>query len=299
MFAFSVSVCVYVFVFPFAFALIICILQQQNHIVVGKHKFIILAVLLTAAVTAGAQDGNFEAMANASVMQNGLWSVNNNQAGLADLQKFAVGINYQNRFQLAETSTKSVAVALHTRTGNFALSFNRFGYSEYSENSFGLAYARQFGERVSAGLQFDYLNINQPSAYGNNGVFLFEVGLQAKPIDNMQVGVHVFNPTRAKMAEYEDERVNTSFRLGASYFFSNIVQLAAEVEKTMQTDLRCKVGIEYQLISNLYLRTGFRSKPNEFCFGAGYTFKGLTFDFSFATHQYLPMSTQISLMYSL
>ncbi len=281
------------------FALIICILQQQNHIVVGKHRFIILAVLLAAAVTAGAQDGNFEAMANASVMQNGLWSVNNNQAGLADLQKFAVGINYQNRFQLAETSTKSVAAALHTRTGNFALSFNRFGYSEYSENSFGLAYARQFGERVSAGLQFDYLNINQPSAYGNNGVFLFEVGLQAKPIDNMQVGVHVFNPTRAKMAEYEDERVNTSFRFGVNYFFSQIVQLAAEVEKTMQTDLRCKVGLEYQLISNLYLRTGFRSKPNEFCFGAGYTFKGLTFDFAFSTHQYLPMSTQVSLKYSL
>ncbi|MBR5643457.1 MAG: hypothetical protein IKW77_04665 [Salinivirgaceae bacterium] len=265
----------------------------------GKHRFIILAVLLATAVTAGAQDGNFEAMANASVMQNGLWSVNNNQAGLADLQKFAVGINYQNRFQLAETSTKSVAAALHTRTGNFALSFNRFGYSQYSENSFGLAYARQFGERVSAGLQFDYLNINQPSAYGNNGVFLFEVGLQAKPIDNMQVGVHVFNPTRAKMAEYEDERVNTSFRFGVNYFFSDIVQLAAEVEKTMQTDLRCKVGLEYQLISNLYLRTGFRSKPNEFCFGAGYTFKGLTFDFAFSTHQYLPMSTQVSLKYSL
>lgn len=275
------------------------ILQQQNHTIVTKHKFIILAALLASAVTAGAQDGNFEAMANASVMQNGLWSVNNNQAGLADLQRFAVGINYQNRFQLAETSTKSVAAALHTRTGNFALSFNRFGYSEYSENSFGLAYARQFGERVSAGLQFDYLNINQPSAYGSNGVFLFEVGLQAKPIDNMQVGVHVFNPTKAKMAEYEDERVNTSFRFGASYFFSQIVQLAAEVEKTMQTDLRCKVGLEYQIINNLFLRTGFRSKPNEFCFGAGYTYKGLTFDFAFSTHQYLPMSTQVSLKYSL
>ena len=275
------------------------ILQQQNHTIVGKQRFIILAVLLVAAVTAGAQDGNFEAMANASVMQNGLWSVNNNQAGLADLQRFAVGINYQNRFQLAETSTKSVAAALHTRTGNFALSFNRFGYSQYSENSFGLAYARQFGERVSAGLQFDYLNINQTSAYGNNGVFLFEVGLQAKPIDNMQVGVHVFNPTKAKMAEYEDERVNTSFRFGANYYFSQIVQLAAEVEKTMQTDLRCKVGLEYQIISNLYLRTGFRSKPNEFCFGAGYTYKGLTFDFAFSTHQYLPMSTQVSLKYSL
>ena len=265
----------------------------------GKFRFIILAVWLCVPTVAGAQNGNFEAMANASVMQNGLWAVNNNQAGLADIQKFAFGVNYQNRFQLEETSTKSVAAALHTRTGNFALSFNRFGYSLYSENSFGLAYARKFGESVSAGLQFDYLSVNQSAAYGNNGVFLFEVGLQYCPITNLQIGAHVYNPTKAKMAEYEDERVNTSFRLGANYYFSQIVQLAAEVEKTMQTDIRCKVGLEYQIISDLYLRTGFRSKPNEFCFGAGYTFKGLTFDFSFATHQYLPMSTQISLMYSL
>ena len=103
------------------------ILQQQNHSNVGKLKQIILAIALLAVMRAGAQDGHFEAMGNASVMQSGLWAVNNNQAGLADFQKFAVGVNYQNRFQLAETSTKSVAAAIHTRTGNFGLSFNRFG----------------------------------------------------------------------------------------------------------------------------------------------------------------------------
>lgn len=246
-----------------------------------------------------AQDGNFTAMANASVMQEGLWSVNNNQAGLGNLKKLSAGMCYQNRFQLSETSTKSVALAFHTKTGNFALSCNRFGYSLYSENSFGLAYARNFGDLILAGLQFDYLNINQTEAYGDKDVFLFEVGLIAKPIDNLQVGAHIYNPTKAKMADYEDERVNTSFRFGLNYYFSKIVQLAVEAEKTMQSDMRVKVGIEYQLITDLYLRTGYKSEPNEFCFGAGYTFKGLTFDLSFATHQYLPMSTQLSLSYSL
>lgn len=265
----------------------------------GKISVIVVLVLILSTLHSMAQDGNYTAMANASVMQEGLWSVNNNQAGLGNLEKFTVGMCYQNRFQLSETSTKSVAMALHTKTGNFALSYNRFGYSLYSENSFGLAYARNFGDLISAGLQFDYLNINQTEAYGDKDVFLFEVGLIAKPIDNLQVGAHIYNPTKAKMADYEDERVNTSFRFGLNYYFSKIVQLAVEAEKTMQSDMRVKVGIEYQLITDLFLRTGYRSEPNEFCFGAGYSFKGLTFDLSFSTHQYLPMSTQLSLSYSL
>jgi len=256
-------------------------------------------MLIISALPVKAQDGNYTSMANASVMQYGLWSVNNNQAGLADIEHFAVGICYQNRFKLSETSTKSVATAIHTRTGNFGFSFNRFGYSLYSENSFGITYARTFGEIISAGLQFDYLSINQTEAYGNNGVFLIEIGLIAHPIDKLRIGAHIYNPTKAKMAEYEDERVNTSLRFGLNYFFSKTVQAAVEMEKTMQSDLRYKIGIEYQLVKNLFLRTGFKSEPNEFTFGGGYTLKGFSFDLSFATHQYLPMSTQISLSYSL
>lgn len=265
----------------------------------SRIRLTIFSIFILVMVEANAQDGGFAGMADASVMQGGLWSANNNQAGLSDINDISVGICYQNRFQLAETSTKSVVAAVPTKTGNFALSYNRFGYSLYSENRFGLAYARSFGDMISAGLQFDYFSINQTEAYGSKGVFLFEFGLIASPVENLQIGAHVFNPTKAKLAEYEDERVNTSFRFGLNYYFSKTVQLATELEKTMQSDMRFKVGLECQIISGLYLRTGFRCEPNEFTFGGGYVFRKLAFDLSFATHQYLPMSTQLSLNYSL
>ncbi len=258
-----------------------------------------MAAALVFVMPAMAQDGDFAGMANASVMQYGLWSAFNNQAGLGDVGQVAGGIGYQNRFELSETSTKTAAVAVATPTGNFALSYKRFGYSLYSENNIGLAYARHLGPMISVGLQFDYLNINQSDIYGSDGVFLFEVGIIARPISKLQIGAHIYNPTRAKMAEYEDERVNTSFRFGLGYRFSQLALLSIEAEKTMQSDMRVKTGLEYQLINNLYLRAGFRTEPNEFCFGAGYTLRSFTFNVAFATHQYLPMSTQLSLSYSL
>lgn len=261
-------------------------------------KVWLLSFVMFAVVGLQAQNGDFSGMANASVMRSGLWAVNNNQAGLADIEVVEGGICYQNRFKLSETSTKSVAAAFATKTGNFGLSFNRYGYSLYSENNYGLAYARHLGNVVAVGLQFDYYDINQSDEYGNKGVFLLELGVITKVTDKLRLGAHLFNPTKSKMSEYNDERVNTSIRIGADYSFSQLVDLAIEVEKTMQTDLQVKLGIEYQLIKNLFMRTGFKTVPNEFCMGLGYTLRGFTFDMSFATHQYLPLSTQMSLKYA-
>lgn len=260
-------------------------------------KIVLLAVIALQTTETIAQDGRWAAMANSSVSQFGLWSAFNNQAGLAEVGKGAIGIDYHNQFQMSETSTKAAAGVLATKTGNFALSYSRFGYSLYSEDRAGLAYARHLGDKISVGVQFDYLRINQTSAYGDNNVFLVEVGMIAKPIDRLYIGAHVFNPTMSKMDDYVDSRANSRMRLGGGYFFSKDVQLTAEAEMDFDANIRFKCGIEYQIISQLFLRTGFASNPNEFTAGMGYTYKGIELTFAFATHQYLSSSTQFSLSY--
>lgn len=264
-----------------------------------KRNILILIIILDVhCITVYSQDGSFAGMANASVMQYGFWSVNNNQAGLADIEKVEVGGCYQNHFNLAETGSQLLAVAIPTSTGNFTVSYNRFGYHLYSENNIGLAYARNLGNYFSAGLQFDYLYYHQSEEYGQHGVFLFEVGLIAKPIENFYIGAHIYNPGMAKLADYNNERVSTVFRFGAGYHFSKTVLLTLETEKDIDLKARIKCGLEYRIVENLFVRTGFASEPNEFSLGMSYTYKKLTTDIAFTSHPYLPMSTQIDLKYS-
>jgi hypothetical protein len=265
---------------------------------VKRKGLLIVLSLLVQSIIAWGQDGSFAGMANTSVMQFGIWSVNNNQAGLALIETPEIGACYQNRFKLSETGSQLLAVAFPTRTGNFALSYNRFGYNLYSENNVGLAYARNLGKYLSAGLQFDYLYYHQTENYGNRGAFLFEVGLIAKPVENLYIGAHIYNPGKARLADYNDERVPTVFRFGAGYHFSQLVLLAIETEKSIDTKARFKCGLEYQIVKNLFARTGFASEPNEFSLGLGYAFKNLAADVAFSSHQYLPMSTQVALKYS-
>lgn len=261
-------------------------------------KMMLLAIMAAQATIAVAQDGRWAAMANSSVTQFGLWSAFNNQAGLAEVGKGAVGIDYHNQFNMSETSTKAAAGVVATNSGNFALCYSRFGYSLYSEDRAGLAYARHLGDKILVGVQFDYLRVNQTSAYGDNNVFLVEVGMIAKPIDRLYIGAHVFNPTMSKMDDYVDSRVDSRMRLGGGYYFSKDVQLTAEAEMDFEANVRFKCGIEYQIISQLFLRTGFASHPNTFTAGMGYTFKGIELTFAFASHQYLSSSTQFSLSYN-
>jgi hypothetical protein len=265
--------------------------------VVKKYVFI-LAVFFIPTLMVSGQDGSFAAMANASVMQFGIWSVNNNQAGLAQIKKTEIGVCYQNRFRLSETGSQLLVVAIPTRTGNFALSYNRFGYNLYSENNIGLAYSRNLGKMFSAGLQFDYLYYHQTEDYDKRGVFLFEVGLIAKPTENLYIGAHIYNPGKAKLADYNSERVPTVFRFGAGYHFSKLMLLTIETEKSIDIKARFKCGLEYQIVDNLFARTGFASGPNEYSIGLGYVYKKLSADIAFISHQYLPMSTQIALKYS-
>lgn len=260
-------------------------------------SFIFLCLLFVQIVSLKAQHGKFNGMGNASVSLFDIWSVNNNQAGLAKLEESQLSGLYEDKYHVKETATQAFAYVLHTNSGNFALSYNHFGYTQYSEHTGGLAYARELGKYISLGVQFDYYYYDQTADYGDKGVALLEVGLIAEPVENLFIGAHIFNPSKSDLADYQDERVETNLRFGVSYYFVEEVLFAIETAKGIDSDARFKAGIEYQPIEDLYFRTGFATGPTQYTFDMGYSFESFTFDLGFATHPQLPISSQLSLKY--
>ncbi|PKP08945.1 MAG: hypothetical protein CVU09_13445 [Bacteroidetes bacterium HGW-Bacteroidetes-4] len=260
-------------------------------------KNTVVGLFLLLSLYTRAQSGSFAGMGNASVMLYDFWSVFSNQAGLANLENPTLGFDYSNHFWLSETGTHSGAFVLPTRSGNFSLAFKRYGYVLYSENNLGLAYARKLGEVISASLQFDYLFFHQSENYGNRGAFLFETGIIAQINPDFSVGLHLYNPTRVKLADYADERVPTVMRFGLAYSFSPWVLFSIETEKSVEQKARFKCGLQYEPIKFLYLRTGLMTQPNSFTAGMGYRIKNFTTDLAFVSHENLPLSSQIALTY--
>ncbi len=266
-----------------------------------KKITIILLYLLTTNLKAGNGNDAIGSRANSmggfTTTLSDLWSTNNNQAGLGFVKDLSAGIYYENRFLLKETSLKAGALVLPLKAGAFGLSITSFGYSAYSENKVGLSYGIKLVEKFSVGIQLGYLNTKLTSEYGQHHAFTASIGIMGNLTKQLSMGVHVYNPNRSKLVEYNNEHIPTIMKLGLDYKFSNKVILAVETEKELNFKPVVKVGVEYHAVEMLYLRGGISSNPTMSSFGFGVKLKQFKLDVSSSFHQTLGLTPSLSLIY--
>ncbi len=269
----------------------------------GLGRGILSVFFISYTLLAHAGNENFPigarsaAMGNASVSLSDAWSAQQNQAGLGFMKDISAGVYYENRFLLKELSLKGAVIAIPVKGGAFGLCISNFGYSAYSENKYCFSFAKAFSERFSMAIAMDYLTTKIAEGYGSKGAFAAEIGIQSKPIKGLTIGAHIFNPTRAKLSDYNNERIPTIIRLGADYNFSDKVTLAVETEKDMALKSIFKAGIEYKAVKEFYLRAGMGTNPSLSSFGFGLNLKNLKIDISANYHQVLGFSPQFGLTY--
>jgi len=244
----------------------------------------------------------YAAMGNVGVMCSGLWSVSHNQAGLGFYNHLTAGFYHENRFALSEFSLHSLAFSLPTGTGTFGLSCSFFGYSAYNESKIGLGFGKALNNKFSAGLQFDWLNTHISDETGNTGAMAIEAGILAKPIENLSIGFHVFNPTVSSFSNLvRKEQIPVIIRLGIGYEYREKVFLAFETEKDLKMNPPFfKAGIEYRIIQNLYARTGVViSNLVSHAAGVGMILKRMEIDLAFSHHQILGYTPHFSIHYNI
>jgi len=242
--------------------------------------------------------GRSAAMGRIGVASTDFWSVNNNQAGLAFVEKSGVGFYYQNLYLMNDLNYNQASAIIKTLHGGFGLNVSYFGYGQYNEKKIGLAYGMQLGNRFALGAQLDYLHTYIAQDYGSKGVITFEIGIMTKITDELTLGAHVFNPIKAKLAEYNDERIPTLLKLGLNWDLSKDFTAAIEAESDMNHPLILKAGLEYNIMDLMYARIGVSNNPNIFSFGVGFYFGGFKIDFSSSMHQVLGYSPQLSAIYN-
>lgn len=236
-------------------------------------------------------------MAHSSVTLSDVWATHHNQAGLGWLSTPSAGAYFENRFAISEFNQMGVSIAYPFKSGSFGLSYSGFGYQLYKENKIGLAYGMKFNDRITGGVQLNYHSLRIGNDYGSSSTVSVEAGIQAKLTDELSIGMHVFNPTKSKLIEYNDERIPTIVRLGLGYRFSDKLLLTAEAEKDIDFDAVFRSGIEYMATDKFFLRGGIATNPGLIAFGFGVKFDNFRADIASTYHSTLGFSPQISLIY--
>ncbi len=212
-------------------------------------------------------------VANASVAFNDINSLFNNQAGLADLENISFLLSGQETFA-APFSTPSdnigLGFAIPISSGTIGLNFQYFAVSEIQQNKIGLSYARRLFESLSIGIQFDVIGTQIPMNKKSN-LFTFEIGLQYEIIENLLLGIHLYNPSKLEIIE--DEFLPRILRVGTTYNPYEKLLVHVEIEKDIDLPFVFKSGIEYELGDDLWLRIGYQNNPRTYNFGIGYLYK--------------------------
>lgn len=240
--------------------------------------------------------GRSMSMGNASTTFNDVWAYHNNPGALADVDKFSVGLSYENRFLLKQLQSQGLAIAIPLKVGVLSFGGNFYGYSLYRSTKVGMGYSMKLSEKLYAGVQLNYQNLTIQN-YDSKNALTAEVGIYAKITDKWLLGVSVFNLGRAKLSEYQDDRFSTVFRLGNSYKFSDKLLLTGEFEKDLDSPLRFKAGLEYQIVDHFYVRGGFLTSPTEATFGFGYNFKQIRLNVGSAYERVVGWSPHFSISF--
>ncbi len=243
--------------------------------------------------------GRSAAMGRVTTCSRGLWAIQNNPAGMCDMDGISFGLYYENRWMLDATAYKCAAFAMPFDFGSIGVSFNQFGYEQYNENKIGLAYAKNFGPYLQIGLQLDYLLLKYGNDYGRQDAISFELGLQSHITDRLTVGTYVFNPANFKLNTFNDEAIPVVMRFGLSYKFTKTFTGECEIEKNTDHDgVSLRGGLEYEALDDFFIRGGVQANPGILSFGVGYQVKFAQINVAAQMHQELGTSLQVGMIFN-
>ena len=247
----------------------------------------------TAQVNTGAR---FTSMASAGVSLQDVWSLQQNQAGLAGIKQITVAIAFQKPFAGYELNIQSAVFAVPINKNVFGLSFQRYGYASYNEQRAGFTYAKGFGNRLYVALNFNY-HLLTIDSYGSSNTYSVEAGIQYHLNEKFSVGAHIANPSRSSLHSGVNLVIPSKVQIGASYLFSEKVLFALAAEKTLSGDADTRAGLEYQIVELLALRGGLSANPFKHYAGFGLSFRKLKMDIAASSQPVLGYSPQIALSY--
>jgi hypothetical protein len=267
------------------------------------HKIPVSVLFIFLFSSASGSDHYFPAagaaeagMSNSCVTGPGFWSSFHNQALLPFSKSAAFGFNYQNRFNISELGTRSAGLVIPSGRAGLGAIYSHFGYKDLTRHSAGLACGLKLSEKISAGIQTDFLSEKTAGEYNERRSLTFEAGLLIIPSEKIRIGFHIFNPVPNSLRK---NYLPSSIRAGAGIWLSSILFASAEAEMSTGRNINLKTGFEYGPVKNLRIRGGFSSESTSFSFGIGYLVKFAQLDFGFVTHERLGVTSSASIIFKL
>ncbi len=255
--------------------------------------FILINFSVFAQINPGAKQIS---LSNSDVaLSNDVFSVFNNISGLAQLNWREIGIYYSPApFGLTELANGYLAYIEPTDLGAFSFGAMTYGFELYRESRFLLGYSNKFRNKFFYGLSINAHSVNIKN-YGNDFVFYLNLGALFYLMKDLRFGFFIDNINRTSFSS-EKEQIPTVIISGLSYDILNELTLNISLEKDIRYKPSFQFGIDYDIIDNLSVRTGFSDNPANYSAGIGINYSMFNLDYAILSHNDLGLTHQFGLI---
>jgi len=213
-------------------------------------------------------------------LSNDVFSLFNNPSGLSQMNWREIGVYYPPApFGLSELANGYVAYHEPTDIGSFAIGGMSYGFDLYRESKFALGYSYNFQN------------------YGNDGALFFNLGGLAYITNLFRIGFSVQNINRATFGN-EDDQIPMILNTGLSYDVVDELTLNFALEKDIKYKTSFQFGVNYDIIENISLRSGFSNEPSKYSVGIGINYLMFSLDYALFTHNDLGLTHQAGVIVS-
>lgn len=250
--------------------------------------------LLSAKPSVPFQGAREAGLANAIPNTNSTYNSFYNPAGFAGTSYLAVGISYNNLYQLKELSTRSVVACMPTKRGGFGGGWSYFGASTYNIQHFSAGYGHRLHHKIDAGILINYRLTELPEQYENDYAIFGNIGMIFHPNTSLDIGIHLQNISNSKYNHYNTEEIPMSLNAGINWKSESFL-IGSSLSLYESEKALIRVGAEFNLAKNFAVRAGVSNKEYlQYTFGLGYRQKRWQSDIAFAYHNQLGMASFVS-----
>lgn len=225
--------------------------------------------------------GAFVAIANDSN------AANYNVAGLAYIDRIHIGATYAQRFNGLVTYNTISSILPLGRIGSIGANFGILGEESdlYSEQTVRFSYANTIFKQLALGINLKMLGIsfdeenefvaeNSYFVHTSSSAFSFDIGLLAKPLNSLNIGVSIENllPADMSISDTHTDTIPQNIRIGLAYNLKSIAEMSVQGEAitnllrdtlgtieitTRNGEINTHIGVEIMLNKTIGIRGGY------------------------------------------
>jgi len=235
--------------------------------------------------------------ASAALAENP-WSGLSNPATLLTLTHRTVSASLVPRmFGLKELEHVAFIYVEPTSIGLFALSGSRFGFALYREIVVGVSYSARVSEKLVVGVTSNCFSLSI-ERYGSDRTIGIDAGAVVELALDLRWGFAAHNLNRP-VAGRLSEKLPQVLITGVEYRPVERMLIAADMVKDIRYPVELHLGVQYEVLDALHLRSGTSLEPSLVTGGFGLLYPPIELDYAFSLHAVLGITHQMSVTISL